>query len=88
MVRFLRVLALAAAAALGAEWIFPGVPVAPAAAAAVRAERWRLLFGLALLGFGGLLVIFASMLGVFERAQARVAALREPVLPVGEEEYA
>ncbi len=67
MVRFLLVLALAAA---------------------VRAERWRLLFGLALLGFGGLVVIFASMLGVFERARTQAAALREPVLPVGEEEYA
>ena len=88
MVRFLLVLALAAAVALGVEWIFPGVPVAPAAAAAVRVERWRLLFELALLVSGGLVVIFASMLGVFERAQTRVAALREPVLPVGEEEYA
>lgn len=88
MVRFLLVLALAAAAALGAEWIFPGVPVAPAAAAAVRAERWRLLFGLAPLVSGGLLAIFASMLGVCERAQARVAALREPVILAVEDDYA
>ena len=88
MVRFLLVLALAAAAALGTEWIFPGVPVAPVAAAAVRGERWRLLFELALLVSGGLVVIFASMLGVFERARTQAAALREPVPPVGEEEYA
>ena len=88
MVRFLLVLALAVAAALGAEWVFPGVPVAPAAAAAVRAERWRLLLELALLVSGGLVVIFASMLGVFERARTQAAALREPVPPVGEEEYA
>jgi hypothetical protein len=54
----------------------------------VRAERWRLLFGLALLVSGGLVVIFASMLGVFERARTQAAALREPVPPVGEEEYA
>ncbi len=88
MVRFLLVLALADAAALGAEWVFPGVPVAPAAAAAVRAERWRLLLGLALLVSGGLLVIFASMLGVFERARAQVAALRETVILVVEDDYA
>ena len=88
MVRFLLVLALAAAAALGAEWMFPGVPVAPVAAAAVRGERWRLLFGLALLVSGGLLVIFASMLGVFERARAQVAALRETVILVVEDDYA
>ena len=88
MVRFLLVLALAAAVALGVEWIFPGVPVAPAAVAAVRAERWRLLFELALLVSGGLLVIFASMLGVFERARAQVAALRETVILVVEDDYA
>ena len=88
MVRFLLVLALADAVALGVEWMFPGVPVAPAAAAAVRAEQWRLLFGLALLGFGGLFVIFASMLGVFERARAQVAALRETVILVVEDDYA
>ena len=73
---------------LGAEWVFPGVPVAPAAAAAVRAERWRLLLGLALLVSGGFFVIFASMLGVLERAQTRVAALREPVILVVEDDYA
>lgn len=88
MVRFLLVLALAAAAALGAEWIFPGVPVAPAAVAAVRAERWRLLLGLALLVSGGLSVIFASMLGMFEHALTQAVALREPVLPVPGDDYA
>ena len=88
MVRFLLVLALAVAAALGVEWIFPGVPVAPAAATAVRAEQWRLLFGLALLVSGGFFVIFASMLGVFERARTKVVALREPVIPVVENDYA
>ena len=88
MVRFLLVLALAAAVALGVEWIFPGVPVAPAAVAAVRAERWRLLFELALLVSGGLLVIFASMLGVFERARTQVAALRELVILAVEDDYA
>ena len=59
-----------------------------ALAVAVRAERWRLLFELALLVSGGLVVIFASMLGVFERARTQAAALRETVLPVGEEKYA
>lgn len=88
MVRFLLVLALAAAAALGAEWTLPGVPVSTAAATAVRAEQWRLLFGLALLVSGGLVVIFAAMLGVFERARTQAAALREQVPPVVEGNHA
>jgi len=88
MVRFLLVLALAAAAAVGAEWISPGVPVASAAATAVRAERWRLLFGPALLVSGGLVVIFAAMLGVPERARTHVVALRQPVSQVVEGNHA
>lgn len=44
MVRFLLVLALAAAVTIRGSESIPGVPVAPAAVAAVRAERWRLLF--------------------------------------------
>ena len=82
MVRFLLVLALAAAAALGAEWVSPGVAVSAAATTAVRVERWRLLFGPALLVSGGLVVIFASMLGVIEHARTQAAALRKPVPPV------
>ena len=88
MVRFLLVLALAAAAALGVEWISPGVSVSAAAATAVRAEQWRLLFGLALLVSGGLVVIFAAMLGVFERARMHVVALRQPVSQVVEGNHA
>ena len=88
MVRFLLVQGLAAVAALGVEWIFPGVPVAPAAAATVHAERWRLLFRLALLVSGGLFVFFASMAGVFARARAQAAALCEPTSLVLEDDYA
>ncbi|MBX7252826.1 MAG: hypothetical protein K1X50_12670 [Candidatus Promineofilum sp.] len=88
MVRFLLVLALAAAAALGTEWISSGVPVSAAAAPAVRAERWRLLFGPALLVSGGLVVIFAAMLGVLDRARTYVVALRKPVPPVVEGDHA
>ena len=88
MVRFLLVLGLAAVAALGVEWIFPGVPVPPAAAVTVRAEQWRLLFGLALLVSSGLFVFFASMAGVFTRARTQTAALRKPASPVLRDDYA
>ena len=88
MVRFLLVLVLAAVAALGVEWVFPGVPVSATAAAAVRAERWRLLLGLALWLSGCLVVIAAWMLGVSGRRRIRVVGPRKFVVPVRERKHA
>lgn len=88
MVRFLLVLGLAAVAALGVEWVFPGVPVSATAAAAVRVERWRLLVGLALWLSGCLAVIAAWMSGALPRRRIRVVAPRRLVASVRERRHA